>query len=133
MHDITTKLLKQLYVFYPGGRTFNVQDGQFNNDLIQIDENHMLSVDDRVNPTMVVLTDENPDTGGQLDFWMIYDDTDLNDVLRKVRSILIPTLADLGYSDLQIAFIANQLGVIESAAVTTQVGTKSKNSTNRLV
>lgn len=78
MRTMTAKLLEQLRATYPG-RRFYVDIGTNNaDDRIQLDDKHWFSVDADVDLTMVVLTDETPETGGQIAFWMVRDEALLN-------------------------------------------------------
>lgn len=81
MKHITAILLKILTDAY-GGREFHVHVGNGDaDDRIMLDHHHWLSIDCHTGPTMVTLLNEDRGDGGQVNFWMVLDDTDLNEVV----------------------------------------------------
>ena len=135
MHEITKQILLRLTASFADDRVFNTKAGRFKNDLIQLDQKFWLSVDHHVNPTMVVLTDETPEVGGQVAFWMVSDESCLEEITDQVKARIAPSLADLGYSESQIELIKFTLGEARALNQTAlaQVGNYSRISIKELI
>lgn len=83
MRSTTRELLRALNALAPS-RLFAVDASstQTGEDRIRLNESHWLSID-ALDPPMVCLTDETPETGGQIAFWYIHNSAVLSDVTRS--------------------------------------------------
>lgn len=81
MQPTTIKLLDLLRSAAPE-RSFEVRpvSTPCHDDWIGLAGPYCLRIDSRVDPPMVVLTDENPD-GGQIEFWFVKDSMDLPSII----------------------------------------------------
>lgn len=82
MQSTTVELLRILEDVCPA-RSFEVKKASAPNhgDSIGLDNTHWLWVDAQ-DPPMVTLTDETPETGGQIAFWIVKDSSVLSELVQ---------------------------------------------------
>ena len=82
MQTTTVELLRILEDVCPA-RSFEVKNasGQNHGDGIRLDSTRWLWIDAQY-PPMVTLTDETPETGGQIAFWLVKDSSVLSELVQ---------------------------------------------------
>jgi hypothetical protein len=88
MQSTTVNLLRLLEAAV-AGRVFEVEQAKAPacGDHLRLSERYWLFVGAHDDPTMVSLTDETPESGGQITFWMVRSPDALPEVVRFVLQL----------------------------------------------